>query len=77
MKTKLFIPGLLIAIALLTFSCTNDDYETPKTQSSQSKNLHEKLDPKTNKMVNGTTNSNTDLLNTEGDPEITRPTRKD
>lgn len=37
MKSKLFIPGLLISIALLTFSCTNDEYEIPDSKSNQLK----------------------------------------
>ncbi|WP_264524518.1 MULTISPECIES: hypothetical protein [unclassified Flavobacterium] len=77
MKTKVLIPGLLISIALLTFSCTADEYETPNMESGQLKRINEKLDAKTKKAVNQTSNTEIDLLNTDGDPEITRPTRKD
>ena len=35
MKSKLLISGLLISIALLTASCTNDDYVMPETKSSK------------------------------------------
>lgn len=86
MKSKLFIPGLLISIAMLTFSCTNDDYEIPEKKSSQLKivpneqlkNLNEKIDAKAQDLVKKNTIPEINLTTVDnGDPDIARPTRKD
>ncbi len=37
MKRKLFISGLLVFISLLTFSCTNDDYEMKNVKDKELK----------------------------------------
>lgn len=36
MKSKKLISGLLISIAILTASCTNDDYEMPEAKNGKS-----------------------------------------
>lgn len=84
MKNRLFIPGLLIFVALLTFSCTNDDYENPADNNSQSKtitkNKLENLNKKINVQVQDSFNTNTIQVAadaTEGDPLIPKPPRKD
>lgn len=80
MKSKLFIPGLLISIALLTFSCTNDDYEVPTNNSNQLKTVTkdqlQNLNAKVGDSINNTTILEVNNL-TEGDPIIPRPPRKD
>lgn len=83
MKNRLFIPGLLISIALLTFSCTNDDYEITAGQNSQAKsatkdslkNLNERMNAKIQDSINKSTIQAEDI--TEGDPIIPKPPRKD
>ncbi|WP_337966396.1 hypothetical protein [uncultured Flavobacterium sp.] len=83
MKNKLFIPGLLISLALLTFSCTNDDYEISADQNNQIKtltkdslkNLNEKMNAKIQDSINKNTIQAENI--TEGDPIIPRPPRKD
>jgi hypothetical protein len=84
MKNKLFIPGLLISIALLTFSCTNDDYEISADQNNQSKTVTKEslknLNEKMNAMIQDSIIKNTiqaETPATEGDPIIPRPPRKD
>ena len=83
MKNTLFISGLLLSIALLTFSCTNDDYEIPtdnnrelKTITNNSlKNLNERMNAKVQDSINKSNLQAEDT--TEGDPIIPKPPRKD
>ena len=84
MKNRLFIPGLLIFVALLTFSCTNDDYEIPTDNNSQSKTITKdklkNMNEKINEQVQDSLNRNTiqvEVAATEGDPIIPKPPRKD
>ncbi|MDX6183165.1 hypothetical protein SGQ44_13435 [Flavobacterium sp. Fl-77] len=82
MKNKLFIPGLIISIALLTFSCTNDDYQVETNSGNQSKTVTkdqlQKLNA-TTKVRDSISNDTIPQVNnlTEGDPIIPRPPRKD
>ena len=82
MKSKLFISGLLISISLLTFSCTNDDYEVETNSGNQSKTVTKDQLQKLNTTAKvGDSNSNDTIPQvynlTEGDPIIPRPPRKD
>lgn len=87
MKSKLFILGVLIFVSLLTFSCTNDDYEI---QDDSYREL--KIEPKYSlKNLNEETNmqhvQDTVARNAiqeisvmsamDGDPSNPRPPRKD
>lgn len=74
MKSKLFIPGLLISVALLTFSCTTDDYEIPSTQSVNSKTITK---DQLKKEINSTVIDST-IINTpedDGEPNNPKPPR--
>lgn len=82
MKSKFFIPGLLISIALLTVSCTNDDYEVQTNSGTQSKTFTKDQLQQLN--VNATAGDSINHTNTtpqtdnpvEGDPINPRPPRK-
>jgi hypothetical protein len=68
MKSKLFIPGLLISIALLTVSCTNDEYEIQENKTNQLKIEPNQL----RQEVNGTVIDST-IVNTPNDGEPNNP----
>lgn len=84
MKSRLFISGLLISIALLTFSCTNDDFEASTYRRNQSttitteqlKNLNENMNGKVQDSINRSSILEVNNI-TGGDPIIPRPPRKD
>lgn len=72
MKSKLFISGLLISIALLTFSCTNDEYEIPENKSNQLKIVPGQLKQE----LSGSTIDSTIVNNpTDGEPNNPKPPR--
>ncbi|MEN2403147.1 hypothetical protein GKZ90_0025390 [Flavobacterium sp. MC2016-06] len=84
MKNRLFISGLLVFVSLLTFSCTNDDYELPADNNGQLKTITKdklkNMNEKINAQVQDSTITNTILTEdpaTEGDPIIPKPPRKD
>lgn len=69
MKSNLIIPGLLISISLLTFSCTNDDYEIPESQGSHIKAITK---DQLKKEINTITIDST-IVNTQDDGEPNNP----
>jgi len=81
MKSRLLIPGILISISFLTFSCTNDDYEIPTNNSSQLKTVAkhqlQDLHAKAEDSISNTTIPTVNTLTDDGDPIIPRPPRKD
>ncbi|KQB41368.1 hypothetical protein [Flavobacterium aquidurense] len=74
MKSKLFIPGLLISIALVTFSCTTDDYDVPATQGVNLKTItKEELKKEVNTTVIDSITISTP--NDDGEPNNPKPPR--
>ncbi|MEP6929702.1 MAG: hypothetical protein ABI850_06805 [Flavobacterium sp.] len=86
MKSKLFISGVLISISCLTFSCTNDDYETQPNNHGELKiapkyllnnNEEANIGSVQDSIVQNVIHESNIQTNTDGDPSNPRPPRKD
>ena len=87
MKSNLFISGLLIFISCLTFSCTNDDYETQPNNHGKLKIAPKHVLNTYNEEVNvgsvpdsivpNSIEESNSQTYTDGDPSNPRPPRKD
>lgn len=86
MKSKLFITAVLISISCLTFSCTDDDYETQPNNDRKLKiplkyllknDEEASIGSAQDSIVGNLIQEPIIQTNTDGDPSNPRPPRKD
>ncbi|MBF4487706.1 hypothetical protein [Flavobacterium sp. CSZ] len=77
MNSKKLISGLLVSIAILTASCTNDDYEMPEIKNGKSEFLpKDNLKNEIRTVIKDSTQIKETYADDDGEPSNPKPPKK-